>query len=239
MYLQLLMELMGMNTRFKPITIIIYTLFVIITSSLMTVLFYHIFVFNTFSNNDIQDSSFIEFNNEQVLSSPIKESNSIIEIFSYGCHYCAISDKNVSQFAKNLPEGTTFKAIHLNTKNGDGLAAYAVVFATLEEMGIESQFRSSLYDSVINNKIELTKKEVLKDWLKQHNIDTKVYFEISQSSAVKERLKYMTEITNYYQITGTPAFIINKRYVVYQDRDFPEFTAYMIELLEKSHKESP
>ncbi len=47
----------------------------------------------------------------------------------------------------------------------------------------------------------------------------------------------MLEISKFYQITGTPAFIINKRYVVYQDRDFADFTAYMLELLDKSNKE--
>lgn len=226
-----------MNIRFKPITVILYTLSIIIASSLMTVLFYHIFVFNSFSNNENQDSSFIEFTNEQVQLSPIKEKNSIIEVLSYGCHYCAVNDENVSQFAKALPEDATFKVIHLSTNNGGGLAAYAPIFATLEEMGIESNFRTKLYNAVINNKIELTKADVLDNWLKEQGIDTAEYSNVSQSQAVKARLKDLTEITQYYQISGTPAFIINKRYVVYQDRNFPEFTTYMIELLGKSQKE--
>lgn len=227
-----------MNTRFKPITITLYTLFVIIASSLMTVLFYHIFIFNTFSNDENSDSSFIEFNNQKVISSPIKENNSIIEVLSYGCHYCAFNDENINQFVKTLPDDAKFKAIHLSIGSGEGLAAYAPIFATLEEMGIEPNFRTVLYDAVINKKVQLDKKEVLTDWLKQQNIDSDEYFKVSQSQAVKDRLDYMTDITQYYQITGTPAFIINKRYVVYQDRNFPEFTAYMIELLDKSKKES-
>ena len=226
-----------MNIRFKPITITLYTLFVIIASSLMTVLFYHIFVFNSFSNNENQDSSFIEFTDQQVQLSPIKEDNSIIEVLSYGCHYCAVNDENVNQFTKTLPEDVTFKVVHLNTGNGAGLAAYAPIFATLEEMGIESNFRTKLYNAVINNKIELTKTDILEKWLKEQGIDTAEYTNVSQSQAVQARLIHLADITQYYQISGTPAFIINKRYVVYQDRDFPEFTAYMIELLDKSKKE--
>ncbi|EPL9569288.1 DsbA family protein [Providencia rettgeri] len=225
-----------MNMHFKPITITIYTIFVAVISSLMTVLFYHIFIFNSFSNSNVDDSSFVEFNTAQVLSSPIKEDNSIIEIFSYGCHYCALSHDNMAKFEKELPEGVTFKAIHLAMDNNLGLAAYAPIFATLEEMGVEAKLRQELYNSVINEKLDLTKKDILDTWLKQHDIDPVKYFEVSQSSAVKDRIKYMAEVTQYYQITGTPAFIINKRYVVYQDRDFPEFSAYMLELLEKSNK---
>lgn len=237
MYFHKRMELTVMNMHFKPKTLTLYTLFVIIASSLITVLFYHIFVFKTFSNDDNQNSSFFEFSTEQVLLSPIKEDNSIIEVLSYGCHYCAINDENISKFVKTLPENATFKVIHLTITNGEGLAAYAPIFATLEEMGIEFKLRSSLYDSVINKKIELAKKDILENWLKQNDINVTEYLKISQSQAVQERLKYMADITKYYQITGTPAFIINKRYVVYQDRDFPEFADYMIELLDKSKKE--
>ncbi|MBI6190398.1 thiol:disulfide interchange protein DsbA/DsbL [Providencia rettgeri] len=231
------MELTVMNTRFKPITITLYTLFVIIASSLMTVLFYHIFVFNTFSNDDAQGSSFIEFNSEQVLLSPIKENNSIIEVLSYGCHYCAVNHDNVSQFEKTLPENVNFKVVHLAMDNNMGLAAYAPIFATLEEMGLESQLRQDLYTAVINDKLDLANKDVLNQWLKRHNIDSTQYLKTSESQAVQERLKNMLEISKFYQITGTPAFIINKRYVVYQDRDFADFTAYMLELLDKSNKE--
>lgn len=226
-----------MNMRFKPITITLYTIFVIIVSSLMTVLFYHIFVFNTFSNNSAEDASFIEFNTEQVLLSPIKENNSIIEVLSYGCHYCSVIHNNMNQFEKSLPEDVTFKAIHLTMNNGVGLAAYAPIFATLEEMGVESQLRQNLYNAVINDKLDLANKDVLNSWLKQNEIDVERYIQVSQSQSIQERLNNMAQITQYYQITGTPAFIINKRYVVYQDRDFPEFTAYLLELLEKSHKE--
>ncbi|MGG4608403.1 thiol:disulfide interchange protein DsbA/DsbL [Providencia sp. Me31A] len=226
-----------MNIRFKPITFTFYTLFVILVSSLMTVLFYHIFIFNTFSNDDAQDASFIEFSAEQVSLSPIKENNSIIEIFSYGCHYCAVVNDNISQFEKTLPENSSFKAIHLNMNNGAGLSAYAPIFATLDEMGIEPQLRKDLYKAVINDKLDLANEKVLSNWLKQQGIDLTEYLKASKSQAVQEHLEYMAKIADYYKIIGTPAFIINKRYVVYQDRDFSEFTTYMRELLNESNKE--
>ncbi|MEY0671837.1 DsbA family protein [Providencia rettgeri] len=103
--------------------------------------------------------------------------------------------------------------------------------------GGESQLRQDLYTAVINDKLDLANKDVLNQWLKRHNIDSTQYLKTSESQAVQERLKNMLEISKFYQITGTPAFIINKRYVVYQDRDFADFTAYMLELLDKSNKE--
>lgn len=233
------MDLTVINMNFKPLTVVIYSLFLIILSSLMTVLFYHIFVFKTFSEEVETNTSFFEVSAEKVLSSPIKEDNSIIEVLSYGCHYCSVLDDNINQFSKKLPEGNSFKAIHLNVNNGEGLSAYAPIFATLEEMGIEPELRKNFYDAVINRKIQLTDQKILLNFLKQNGIDTNEYLNVSQSKAVQERLDEMENISNYYQITGTPAFIINKRYVVYQDREFPEFAAYMLELLNESKQEKP
>lgn len=43
----------------------------------------------------------------------------------------------------------------------------------------------------------------------------------------------MAAITAYYDINATPMFIINKRYVVAQDREFPAFAQRIRELLEE------
>ena len=41
----------------------------------------------------------------------------------------------------------------------------------------------------------------------------------------------MAEVTRHYAIRSTPIFIINRRYVVAQDRDFPAFADLMRQLL--------
>ncbi|CRX73462.1 hypothetical protein [Yersinia enterocolitica] len=69
-----------------------YTLLVILISSLITTAYFHYFVLN----QDAQESLF-SVSSSDIENSPIKDDNSIIEIFSYGCHYCAINEENVSQ----------------------------------------------------------------------------------------------------------------------------------------------
>ncbi|MDH2321069.1 DsbA family protein [Providencia huaxiensis] len=104
-------------------------------------------------------------------------------------------------------------------------------------MNIEPSLRSAIFNSVLNDNVDFKNQVELLAWLKKHNVDTEKYLEISNTPAVAEKLDYMESIAEFYNITATPAFIINKRYVVYQDRDFPEFTKYMAELLEKSKQE--
>lgn len=221
-----------MATHFKRITIISYSLFLIVTSSLITVLCYHLFVFNTFSTDDSQTQAFREVSAEQISNSPIKEDRSIIEVMSYGCHYCAANEENLAVFSRSLPPGSTFTSIHI-ASDSNGLAQYAPIFATLEEMGIEKNIRDSAYNTIITRNVNLTEQKALDAWLAKNNIDSAKFNAVRQSAAVKERLSYMAAITDHYAINATPMFIINKRYVVAQDSEFPQFAQRMLQLLKQ------
>lgn len=221
-----------MATQFKRITIISYSLFLIVISSLITVLFYHLFVFNTFATDESQTQAFREVSAAQIAKSPIKDAHSIIEVMSYGCHYCAANEENLAEFSRMLPAGSSFTSIHI-TSESSGLAAYAPIFATLEEMGIEKKVRDSAYNAVITRNVDLADEKVLNTWLEKNNIDAEKFNTLRQSDAVKNRLSMMAAITAHYDINATPMFIINKRYVVAQDSEFPQFAQRMLQLLKE------
>ena len=216
--------------KIKPITAVGYTFLVALISSLITVLCYHIFVFNTFSLDSSQPSALREIDSATVASSPIKNEKSIIEVMSYGCHYCASNEEDIEKFAGTLPAESTFEVIHI-TAERNGLAIYAPVFATLEVMGLERQMRDQAFNAVMTRGINLADDEALNGWLKKNNIDVEKYHQVRQSKAVTERLEYMAKITELYDINATPLFIVNKKYVVAKDRQFPEFADYMRQLL--------
>ena len=216
--------------KIKPITAVGYTFLVALISSLMTVLCYHIFVFNTFSLDSSKPSALRKIDETIVASSPIKHESSIIEVLSYGCHYCASNEEDIEKFAATLPVDSTFEVIHI-TAERNGLAVYAPVFATLEVMGLERQTRDSAFNAVMVRGINLADDEALNTWLKKNDIDVAKYHQVRQSKAVAERLEYMAKITELYDINATPLFIVNKKYVVAKDRQFPEFADYMRQLL--------
>jgi len=216
--------------KIKPITAVGYTFIVALISSLITVLCYQVFVFNTFSLNSNSLDTLRTIDSATVASSPIKNDNSIIEVMSYGCHYCASNEEDIEKFAATLPADSHFEVIHI-TGEGSGLAAYAPIFATLEVMGLERQMRDPAFNAVLTRGINLADDNALNDWLKKNNIDVEKYHQIRQSEAVTERLAYMKKITDHYDINATPLFIINKKFVVAKDRQFPEFGDYMRQLL--------
>ncbi|CAI1720516.1 Uncharacterised protein [Serratia entomophila] len=45
-------------------------------------------------------------------------------------------------------------------------------------------------------------------------------------------LGYMTAVSSYYQINATPSFIVNRKWLATQDRDFPAFSKQLLSLLQ-------
>ncbi len=163
--------------KIKPITAVGYTFLVALISSLITVLCYHIFVFNTFSLDSSQPSALREIDSATVASSPIKNEKSIIEVMSYGCHYCASNEEEIEKFAATLPADSAFDVIHI-TAERNGLAIYAPVFATLEVMGLERQMRDRAFNAVLTRGINLADDDALNGWLKKNDIDVEKYHQI-------------------------------------------------------------
>lgn len=214
----------------KPFYLFAYTLLVIIISSLITTAYFHYFVLN--QNSGPEQQALTMLGEDDIKNSPINKDNTIIEIFSYGCHYCALNDEDVSKMEARMPAGTQFVRLHIANLNNDGLASFAPLFATLTVMGIESQHRASAYDAIIKQKIDLTNPGIRDQWLTKNGIDIEAYNKASQTPQVAELLSYMTKVSGYYKIKATPTFIVNKKWLALQDREFPEFADHLLSLLQ-------
>ncbi|VTP66483.1 Uncharacterised protein [Serratia rubidaea] len=90
----------------KPLALIVYTLFIIVVSSLITTAYIHYFVMGAHSDDDVPALTFIS--DEQIKNSPLTDENTIVEIFSYGCHYCAVNENNVKDLEAQLPPAASW-----------------------------------------------------------------------------------------------------------------------------------
>ncbi|MDJ0036192.1 DsbA family protein [Pantoea allii] len=210
--------------------VLAYTVFVAVISAVITTAWFHIFVLNQTSSAEQQVLT--SLSTDKLDKSPIADGDDIIEIFSYGCHYCEINEKNVDELEKRMPAGKKLVRLHLSLDSQAGLARYAPVFATLEVMGIEEAHRQSAYDAVMKDKIDLSDATQRDAWLEKNKINVAEYHKVSQSDDVKARLNYMTRVSQYYDINATPTFIVAKKWMAIQDRDFPAFSDKLLSILE-------
>lgn len=209
---------------------VLYTLFVIVISSVMTTAYFHIFVLSQTSS--FEQKQLVMVSDQDVVNSPLKEDFTIVEIFSYGCHYCESGEKDLKELESRMPAGARFIRLHLSNRKMDGFASYSPIFATLKVMGIEDKFHQNVFREIINKNIDLTDRVNLERWLLNNGIDVTTYDKVRKSPQVKALLDYMTEVSGYYKINATPTFIVNKKWVVLQDRDYPEFGDNLLSLLQ-------
>lgn len=215
---------------FKKCTLaIIYTVIIAIISALVTSWYYNNFVLPVSDSDSV--SSLTETQESKVKASPLQDSQSIVEVMSYGCHYCAISEKEIKALDERLPAGVKVTRIHLTNQDNSGLAIYAPIFATLEVMGIEGKYTEIIYNDILKNNVDLSDEKTLDNWLVKNSIDVTAYKSVRQSQEVKDKLKFMLDVSQNYNIKATPAFIINKKWVSLQDRDYPEYSDNIISLL--------
>lgn len=209
---------------------VVYTVFIAAISAGITTAWFHIFILNQVSNENEQQV-LTSLSPEKVKQSPVSDGDDIIEIFSYGCHYCAVNEQHVLDLEKKLPAGKKLVRLHFSLDGQGGLARYAPVFATLRVMGVEEKYRKSAYDAVIKNKVDLGNPASRDAWLQDNSINVEEYNKVSRSAEVTDLLTYMTRVTQYYDINATPIFIVNKKWVAIQDRDFPSFSEKLLTIL--------
>jgi protein dithiol oxidoreductase (disulfide-forming) len=216
-----------MKKRILPI--LAYTVFVAVLSALIPTAWIHYLVRN--QSSDEGQQVLTSLSADKLAKSPIADGEDIIEIFSYGCHYCALNEKNVEALEKRMPAGKKLVRLHFSLDNQGGLARFAPVFATLQVMGIEEAHRESAYDAVMKNHIDLGDPAKRDEWLAENKINVDEYHKVSQSAEVKNLLDYMTRVTQYYDINATPTFIVSKKWVAIQDRDFTSFSDKLLSIL--------
>lgn len=214
----------------RILLILAYTVFIAVISALITTAWFHHFVFNKAGNSEQQ--ALVSLPADKVAESPIADGEDIIEIFSYGYHYCVINEKNVAALENRLPTGKKLIRLHFNLDTQGGLARFAPVFATLQVMGIEEAHRESAYQAVIKDKVDLGDQAQRAAWLEKNNINLEQYNTVSQSAEVKDLMNYMVRVTQHYNINATPSFIVNKKWVALQEGDFSAFADKLLTLVE-------
>ena len=216
----------------KSLIIFVYTVVIAAISAAITTTYISTYyALTSKAENDDAHRDLIQLSQSRLDASPIKEPNTIIEFFSYGCHYCALHEDNVNALAERMPEGSRLLRLHL-TLPGSGLSRYSSVFATLTVMGLEEQYRQQAYDAVLKDKLDISSEAIRSAWLQKVGIDVAAYNRASASQAVKDLEKYMADVTAYYEVRATPTFIVNKKWIALQDRKFPAFADNLLSLLQ-------
>ena len=135
----------------------------------------------------------------------------VIEFFWYGCPHCYSIEPAVNAWLKSAPKDVVFKRVPAYPS--DAWGGMAVMYYTLEAMGLLEQYHSKVFDAMHKQNVNLANKGKRDEWLKANGIDPAKYAEVEKSFSVSTKVARARQMTQAYKVDSVPRFIVNGKYV--------------------------
>ena len=135
----------------------------------------------------------------------------VIEFFWYGCPHCYAIEPAVNAWMKTAPKDVVFKRVPAFPNEAWGRDA--VMFYTLEAMGLLDQYHQKVFDAMHKDKVNFANKAKRDEWLKANGIDPAKYAEVEKSFSVVSKVSRARQMTQSYKVDSVPRFIVNGKYV--------------------------
>ena len=135
----------------------------------------------------------------------------VIEFFWYGCGHCFKLEPNLVKWSQALPKDVVFKRVP--AVPNDAWGQTAVVFYTLEAMGLLEKMHQKVFDAIHLDNVIITNRKVRDEWLAKNGVDPIKFTEVEKSFSVQSKLSRAKQMTASYKIDGVPMMVVNGKYV--------------------------
>lgn len=161
-------------------------------------------------------AALVEGQNYTVLANPIPQLQAgkveVLEFFGYFCPHCAHLEPVLAEHVKSFKDDTYLRKEHVVW--GAEMQPLARLAAAVDMSG-EKAANEPVFNAIVNQKINLADVEVLKKWLgEQTAFDGKKVLAAFEAPESQARAAKMEELTNTFQISGTPTVIVGGKYQV-------------------------
>lgn len=133
----------------------------------------------------------------------VKGKIEIVEFFWYHCPHCHRFEPTLQAWLKKLPKDVHFRRVHVAFRADFVLDQQ--LFYTLEAMGKIEQMHARVFTAIHAEKLDLTSREKIIDWVVKQGIDKTKFSEIYDSFAIGSKATRATQLQNAYNVTGVPA----------------------------------
>jgi len=151
----------------------------------------------------------------RVLASPQPTTNGarieVLEFFWYGCPHCNNLQAPLSAWLKRKPADVEFKRMPAVFQ--DSWIPLTRAYFTIEALGLVDRLHHDVFAAIHEKKLRLQDPAVLFDWVAKQGIDREKFAQTYNSFAVQTRAQRARDITSRYDIPGTPAVVVDGRYL--------------------------
>ena len=161
----------------------------------------------------------------------------VLEFFWYGCPPCYDLHPHIKTWLKKMPKDVSFRYVPAIFRPNwiPGLKT----FYAMEALGERDKLHDKVYEAIHADKVDLTKDEVLFDWIAKQGIDRQKFIDAYNSFSVQNQVAKSTQISKDYNLSGVPTVVVDGRYLTSgRMGGTPQDTIKILdELIEKVRKE--
>jgi thiol:disulfide interchange protein DsbA len=135
----------------------------------------------------------------------------VLEFFWYGCPHCSSLQPSLGAWLKRKPADLEFKRVPAVFQ--DSWVPLTKAYYTIEAMGLVDKLHHDVFSAIHEQKIRLQDTTVLFDWAAKRGVDRQKFIDTYNSFAVQSRAQRSLDMTRNYDISGTPALVVDGRYL--------------------------
>jgi len=135
----------------------------------------------------------------------------VLEFFWYGCPHCSSLQPSLRAWLKRKPADVEFKRVPAVFQ--DSWVPLTKAYYTIEAMGLVDKLHHDVFSAIHEQKIRLQDTTVLFDWAAKRGVDRQKFIDTYNSFAVQSRAQRSVDMTRNYDISGTPALVVDGRYL--------------------------
>ncbi|MBX9810764.1 MAG: thiol:disulfide interchange protein DsbA/DsbL [Burkholderiales bacterium] len=140
----------------------------------------------------------------------------VIEFFWYGCPHCNSLQPSLRAWLKRKPADVEFKRVPAIFQ--DSWVPLSKAYYALDAMGLVEKLHHDVFAAIHEQKIRLQEPKVLFDWVAGKGVDKQKFIDTYNSFAVQGRTQRSIDLTRNYDIPGTPALVIDGKYLTAPSR---------------------
>ncbi len=162
----------------------------------------------------------------------------VLEFFWYGCPHCYDLHPHIKAWLKKIPKDVSFRYVPAIFR--PSWIPGVKTFYAMEALGETDRLHDKIYDAIHLDKIDLTRDEVLFDWIAKQGIDRQKFIDAYNSFSVQNQVPRSTQMSKEYNLSGVPALVVDGKYVTSgRMGGTPQDTIKVLdELIAKARKES-
>ena len=135
----------------------------------------------------------------------------VLEFFWYGCPHCNNLQPSLEAWLKRKPADVEFRRVPAVFQ--ESWLPMTRAYYTIEALGMIDKLHNEMFITLHKQRVQLRDANAIFDWAAARGVDRKKFADTYNSFGVNGKAQRSIELTRKYDIPGTPALVVDGRYL--------------------------